>query len=96
MQTVIKELWKFLIQIWKQRNTELHGTDSAISLKKQQKETATDAEHIYLTTIGKVSPTDSIVLHHSSIKQKLTWSQEHLDTYLKSADIIIRQCNKPG
>jgi hypothetical protein len=96
MQTVIKELWKFLIQIWKQRNTELHGTDSAISLEKRRKETATEVKHIYLTTIGKVSPTDSIVLQHSSIEQILTWSQEHLDAYLKSADIIIKQRDEPG
>jgi hypothetical protein len=30
MCSVIKELWELSIHIWKQRNTELHGTDSAI------------------------------------------------------------------
>jgi hypothetical protein len=33
MRSVIKELWELSIHIWKQRNTELHGTDSAISLE---------------------------------------------------------------
>jgi hypothetical protein len=79
------------IHIWKQRNTELHGTDSAISLEWRQKETATEAENIYENTIGKVSPTDSIVLHNSPIDKIIKWSQEHLDAYLALADIIIVQ-----
>jgi hypothetical protein len=29
---------------------------------------ATEAENIYENTIGKVSPTDSIILHHSPMK----------------------------
>jgi hypothetical protein len=32
MRTVIKELWVFSIAIWKQWNTELHGTNGAISM----------------------------------------------------------------
>lgn len=84
------------IYIWKQRNTELHGTDSAISLERRRKETATEAENIYENTIGKVSPTDSVVLHHSPIDEIIKWSQEHLDAYLQSADIIIEQRDEPG
>jgi hypothetical protein len=91
MRSVIKELWELSIHIWKQRNTELHGTDSALSLERRRKDTATEAEHIYENTIGKVSPTDSIVLHHSPIDEIIKWSQEHLDAYLASADIIIVQ-----
>jgi hypothetical protein len=91
MRSVIKELWELSINIWKQRNTELHGTDSALSLERRRKDTATEAENIYENTIGKVSPTDSIVLHHSTIDEIIKWSQEHLDAYLASADIIIVQ-----
>jgi hypothetical protein len=79
------------VHIWKQRNTELHRTDSAISLERHQKETATEAENIYENTIGKVSPTDSIVLHHSPIDKIIKWSKDRLDPYLASADIIIIQ-----
>jgi hypothetical protein len=48
-QPVIKELWAFLIAaIWnKQRNTELHGTDGAISMEKRRKETGTKAVVVY-------------------------------------------------
>jgi hypothetical protein len=55
---------------------------------------ATEAENIYENTIGKVSPTDSIVLHHSPIKEIIKWSQEHLDAHLALADIIIVQCDE--
>ena len=91
---MIKELWELSINIWKQRNTELHGTDSALSLERRRKDTATEAENIYENTIGKVSPTDSNVLHHSTIDEIIKWSQEHLDAYLASADIIIVQRNE--
>jgi hypothetical protein len=39
MRTVIKELWVFSITtIWKQRNSELHGMDGAISMAGTNKE----------------------------------------------------------
>jgi hypothetical protein len=38
----------------KQRNTELHGTDGAISMEQRRKETATEAVAVYQSTIGKV------------------------------------------
>jgi hypothetical protein len=97
MRTVIKEHWVFLIAIWKQRNTELHGTDSAISMEQQRKETATEAGvAVYQSTIGKVSQMDSIVLHHARIEEILKWTKEHLDAYLASADVIIDQREEPG
>jgi hypothetical protein len=53
MQTVsIKELWVFSITIWKQLNSELHGTDGAISMEQRRKETATEAVAVYQSTIG--------------------------------------------
>ena len=91
MRNVITELWKFSITLWKQRNTEYHGTDGAISLEHRRKETALEAEHVYQETIGKVSPTDSHVLHTARVDEILKWTQEHLDAYLASADIIIVQ-----
>jgi predicted dehydrogenase len=72
LRTVIKELCVFSIAIWKQRqNTELHGTDGAISLEQHRKETATKAVAVYQATIGNLSQTDSIVLHHARIDEIL-------------------------
>jgi hypothetical protein len=98
MRTVIKELWVFSIAIWKQRNTELHGTDGAISMEQHRKETATEAVAVYQSTIGKVSQeADSVVLHHHArIEEILKWTKEHLDAYLASADVIIDQRDEPG
>jgi hypothetical protein len=93
MRTVIKELWVFSITIvWKQRNSELHGTDGAISMEQRRKENATEAVAVYQSTIGKVSQTDSVVLvHHARIEEILKWTKEQLDAYLASADAIIDQ-----
>ena len=96
MRTVIKELWVFSITIWKQRNSELHGTDGAISMEQRRKDTANEAVAVYQSTIGKVSPTDSVVLHHARIEEILKWTKEHLDAYLASADVIIDQRDEPG
>jgi hypothetical protein len=43
MRTIIKELWVFSISIWKQRNSELHGNDGAISMEQRRKDTANEA-----------------------------------------------------
>jgi hypothetical protein len=96
MRTIIKELWEFSITIWKQRNSELHGTDGAISLERRRKDTATEAVAVYQATLGKVCQTDSVVLHHSRIEEILNWTKEHLDAYLASANVIIEQRDEPG
>jgi hypothetical protein len=93
MRVASKELWMFAISRWKQRSTERHGTDGAISLEK---ETALEAVSVYQTTIGNASPTDSIVLHHTRVDEILKWMKDHLDAYLASADVIIEQRNEPG
>jgi hypothetical protein len=95
MQTVITELWILSITIWKQQKMELHGSDSALSLKQQCKEAATAAANIYQHTIQKISPKDSIVLHCTKINEIIKWKQEHLDAYLQLADIIIEQRDEP-
>ena len=99
IRTVIKELWAFSIAIpvWKQWNTELHGTDGAISMEQRRKETATEAVAVYQTTIGTISQMDSIMLHHACITNEiLKWTKEHLDACLASADVSIDQRDEPG
>jgi hypothetical protein len=95
MRTVIKELWKFSITIWKQRKAELHGTDGAISTEQRRKDTAEETVAVYQATIGNVSQTDSVVLHHARIDEILKWTKEHLDAFLASADVIIDQRDEP-
>jgi Mrp family chromosome partitioning ATPase len=96
MRNVIKELWEFSITIWKQRNAELHGTDGAISMEQLRKDTANEAASVYQATLGNVSPTDSVVLHHARIDDILKWTKEHLDAYLATAEVIIDQRDEPG
>jgi hypothetical protein len=98
MQTIIKERTLGVLDshMWKQRNTELHGTDGAISREQWRKETANEAVAVYQATIGNVSQTDSVVLHHARINEILKWTKEHLDAYLTSADVIIDQRDELG
>ena len=65
-------------------------------MEQRRKETATDAVAVYQSTIGNVSPTDSVVLHHARIEEILKWTKEHLDAYLASADVIIDQRDELG
>ena len=66
-------------------------------MEQRRKDTANEAVAVYYqSTIGKVSPTDSVVLHHARIEEILKWTKEHLDAYLASADVIIDQRDEPG
>jgi hypothetical protein len=65
-------------------------------MEQRRKETATEAVSVYQATIGKVSPSDSVVLHHARIDELLKWTKDHLDAYLASADVIIGQRDEPG
>jgi hypothetical protein len=78
MRTVIKELCVFSIATWKQRSTELHGTDGAISMEQGRKETATEAVAVYQATIGNISQMDSVMLHPARINEILKWTKEPL------------------
>jgi hypothetical protein len=51
---------------------------------------------VYQATLGNVSPSDSVVLHHARIDEIRKWTKEHLDAYLASADVIIDQRDEPG
>jgi hypothetical protein len=99
LRTVIKELWEFLIAIcWKQWNAELHRTDGAISMEQLSKKKRARQRRCtsQATTIGNVSPSDSVVLYHARIDEILKWTKEHLDAYLASANVIIDQRDEPG
>jgi hypothetical protein len=65
-------------------------------MEQRRKETATEAVAVYQLTIGKVSQTDSIVLHHARIEEILKWTKEDLDAYLATADAIIDQRDELG
>ena len=54
-------------------------------MEQHIKETANEAVAVYQSTIGKVSQTDSVVLHDARIEEILKWTKEHLDADLVSA-----------
>jgi hypothetical protein len=96
MRTTIDALWKFSMTIWRQRNASLHGENSILSLEKIRKETAAKAATVYQATIGKVRPSDGRILHRKQITDILTWTKQHLDAYLATAEVVCEWNIEPG
>lgn len=82
--------------LWRQRNASLHGEDSILTLEKRRKETATKAASVYQETIGKVRPSDGLILHRTQIADILTWTKQHLDAYLATAEVVCEWNIEPG
>jgi hypothetical protein len=96
MRTTIDALWTFSMTLWRQRNASLHGEDSILTLEKRRKETATKAASVYQETIGKVRPSDGLILHRTQIADILTWTKQHLDAYLATAEVVCEWNIEPG
>ena len=96
MRSTIGALWKFAMTLWRQRNASYHGEKGATTLEKRRKETAAKAAEVYQATIGKVLPTDSLILHRARVAEILNWTKQHLDAYLATAEVICEQNVEPG
>ena len=96
MRTTIDALWKFSMTLWRQRNASLHGENSILSLERIRKETAAKAANVYQATIGKVRPSDGRILHRQQITDILTWTKQHLDAYLATAEVVCEWNTEPG
>jgi hypothetical protein len=96
MRTTIDALWKFSMTLWRQRNASLHGENSILTLEKRRKETAIKAAAVYRETIGKVRPSDGLILHRQQILDILTWTKQHHDAYLVTAEVVCEWNIEPG
>jgi hypothetical protein len=52
--------------LWHQRNAAYQGVDGAITLEICHKDTATLAAEVDRDTIGHVTPSDGLILHHAN------------------------------
>ena len=96
MRTTIDALWKYAMTLWRHRNASYHGIDSVLTLDKRWREAATKATTVYQETIGNISQSDSLILHHAKISEILTWTQQHLDAYLTMAEVVCEWNIEPG
>jgi hypothetical protein len=96
LRTTIKALWTFSLSIWRARNLELHGENGGTSQERIRKVTALKATAIFQDTIGKVSNSDSALLHRHNIATILNWTKQHLDAYLATAEVICEWNVEPG
>lgn len=51
---------------------------------------------VYTETIGNVSPLDGHLLHRQRLNTMLTWSKQHLDAYLATAEVACEWNVEPG
>jgi hypothetical protein len=96
LRTTIKALWTFSLSIWRARNLELHGENGVTSQERIRKVTALKATAMFQDTIGKVSNSDSAILHRHNIATILNWTKQHLDAYLATAEVICEWNVEPG
>jgi hypothetical protein len=95
--STIAALWHFSLTIWRHRNKKLHGNDGEIS-QEQAKRTAAFAQvqAVYTDTIGNVSPSASLILHRQRLTNMMTWTKQHLDAYLATAEMACDWNVEPG
>jgi hypothetical protein len=79
----------------------VHTADTVPSLQliaqeRIRKVTALKATAMFQDTIGKVSNSDSAILHRHNIATILNWTKQHLDAYLATAEVICEWNVEPG
>jgi hypothetical protein len=52
--------------------------------------------HIYEASKHYVNDAESAILHARPLEQILTWTKEHLDAYLATAEVILEQNVDPA
>jgi hypothetical protein len=96
MRTTIDAIWKFAMTLWRHRCTTYHGENGALTKEQHRKDTTTTAKTIYNDTIGNIRPSDGLILHKAKISEILTWTKQHLDAYLATAEVICEWNIEPG
>jgi hypothetical protein len=96
MRSTIDAIWTFAMTLWRQRNAALHGEDGALTMEQRRKDAAARATEVYRNTIGNVSPSDGLILHRAQISEILNWTQQHLDAYLATAEVVCEWNVEPG
>jgi hypothetical protein len=96
MRTTIDALWTFSMTLWQQRNASYLGMDSALTQEKRRKDTAIRTADISCDTIGNITPLHGLILYCNKISKILTWTKQHLDAYLATAEVICEWNVEPG
>lgn len=96
MRTTIAALWHFSLTIWRHCNKELHGNDGEISQEAKRMAAFAQVQAVYTDTIGNVSPSASLILHRQRLTNMMTWTKQHLDAYLATAEMACDWIVEPG
>ena len=96
MRTTINALWDFSLTLWRHRNATYHGVDGTLTLERKRKDTSLKAAAVYHDTVGKLIPSDDILLHRKRLTEILNWTKQHLDAYLATAEVICEWNVEPG
>ena len=96
MQTTINAIWEFSLTLWRRRCETYHGTNGVNTLERKRKEMAIQAQAVYNETIGSNHPMTNIILHRQSLQTMLSWTKQHLDAYLATAEVLCEWNVEPG
>ena len=61
-----------------------------------QKNAAARIATVYRETLGNLTPMADILLHCNSLNNMMTWTKQHLDAYLATAEVLCEWNVEPG
>ena len=96
MHTMIDAIWTFSLTLWHQRCESYHSTHGTHTLECKWKDMALQAQEVFQTTIGNTHPMTNLLLHWQSLNTMMQWTQQHLDAYLATAEVLCEWNVEPG
>ena len=82
--------------LWRQRCALYHGVNGIHTIKRNRKNAAARAATAYRETLGNLTPMANILLHRDSLNNMMTWTKQHLDAYLTTAEVLCEWNVEPG
>jgi hypothetical protein len=96
LRTTVDALWHFSLTLWRQRCHELHGHNSVLSKEAKRQESLARATAIYHETYDHNNTPAHQLLHRTPVAHMITWTRQHLDAYLATAEMACEWNVEPG
>jgi hypothetical protein len=96
MRTTVDALWHFSLTLWRQRCHEFHGHNGVLSQEAQRQDALARATAVYRDTQEQTPTAAHRLLHRTPVSAMLTWTKQHLDAYLATAEMACDWNVEPG
>ena len=95
MCTTINAIGNFSLTLWHQRCESYHGLNGTQTLEWKCKNTALQAQEVF-KKLSATHPMTNLLLHWQSLNTMMQWTQQHLDAYLATAEVLCEWNVEPG